>query len=425
MHNRVNPILTRKSSAKSPAITDSVSDLYKACRDGDEDLAQDLLISLEYSNVNHLEPNGSSALHVAAFFGHVNIVRLLLDFHVDRRQRNRYGLTAYQEAKTDEIRQLFHRPIGARQRLCDDQSSLLVFFNEHNSNELEEHVPSPWVNQLETDRRISQYRQLLSMAKYLWSSEWGQKYFTFYTRFIDQNNTINLKYFIRRFEQLINENFPPNSAQYPAIRALFDEYQQTGRPESLLTLYTLDSPFYTLMTDSIDNSSIFIFLIWKYLNTLTSRFFRGTSYRGLSVTYDDLRAYQWALEKNDRIIGIFRFCSSSTERSVAEFYGEMASFDRIPTLMVFNFDRPYNGAIQLYSSSNDIPCISNFENEREVLILPGTLFRVWKIEMDEHTGHHIIYLNHIPEAENPRLHCPRDVLLETCKTLTKWFSFLR
>jgi hypothetical protein len=78
-------------------------------------------------------------------------------------------------------------------------------------------------------------------------------------------------------------------------------------------LYTLDSPFYSLMTDSLDNSSVLLFLSCRYLKVLTPRFFQGTSYhRGLSTTHENLR-----VENNDRIIETVRFCSSSTERSVA------------------------------------------------------------------------------------------------------------
>ncbi|CAF2650752.1 unnamed protein product [Rotaria sp. Silwood2] len=422
----MNTIFKRNSSASSSStVNDPVSDLYKACCDGDEDLVRGLLASLQYNDVNRRESNGSTALHAATSFGYANIVRILLDFHVDRRQRNCNGLTAYQEARTDEIRLLFHRPIRERQRFYDDQSSPFEFINKTNPNEAHEEMPSGWINRLETDRKITQYRQMLSMSKYIYSSEWGQKYIAFYTRFIDRNSTISPQYFIRQLEQLINETFPTDSAQYSVVHALFDEYKRTERPEPLLTLYSLNSPFYTRMTESIDNSSFLIFNIWKHLKSLTPRFFRGTSYRGLSITRDDLRTYEWAMNKDDRIVGIFRFASSTTERSVAEFYGDMAPSDRLSTLMVFNFDSPCNGAIQLYSTSNDISCISNFEDEREVLILPATLFRVWKIEMDERTGRHIIYLNQIPDAENPRLHCLTNILLETCKNLTNWFSFLR
>ncbi|CAF1045891.1 unnamed protein product [Adineta steineri] len=404
----------------------SLSELYIACCGGDEDLVRGLLASLEYNEINRREPNGSTPLHAAVCHGHVSIVRLLLlEFHVDRRQRNNHSLTAYQEAQTDNIRQLFHRPNQAHQRFCDVQPSPFEIYTEHNQNEENGRATSNYVGRMETNQKILGYRQLLSMSKHIWSSELGQKYFTLYTRFVDPTNAINMVSFIKQFKKLIDETLPPDHNLYPRVQALFNEYEQTQRPEPLLTLYTLNSPLYVRLTENIDNSPVLLHIIWRHLRVLTPRFFRGTAYRGLSMKYDDLKEYQWALENNDRTIGTYRFCSSSTDRCVAEAFGDIVLPDRIRTVIVFNFDQPCNGAIQLYSLSPDLPCISNFEEEREVLILPGTIFRVWKIEDDQHTGYHIIYLNHIPDAENPGLHVLGSVLSEARDNLIKWFSFRR
>ncbi|CAF4555450.1 unnamed protein product, partial [Rotaria sp. Silwood2] len=125
MHQTTNTIHKKNAISLQVRTIDSESDLYKACRDGDEDLVRGLLASLQYTDINCLEPNGSTALHAAASFGYPNIVRLLHDLHVDRRHRNVHGMTAYQEAKTDEIRQLFHRPNDTNFRFWDVHSSPL------------------------------------------------------------------------------------------------------------------------------------------------------------------------------------------------------------------------------------------------------------------------------------------------------------
>jgi hypothetical protein len=54
--------------------------------------------------------------------------------------------------------------------------------------------------------------------------------------------------------------------------------------------------------------------------------------------------------------------------------------DKIKVLMEFSFPKICSTAIQLYSIPPDLPCISNFEDEKEVLIIPGTIFRVENIE---------------------------------------------
>ncbi|CAF1129410.1 unnamed protein product [Rotaria sordida] len=99
------------------------SDLYWACRAGNLKTVQQILASTIYIDINRLEPNGSTALHAAAFFGHAEIVRLLLHkYGVMRHRRNRHGLTAYEEAATEEIRQLFHRSSNSR-RFCSDTTA--------------------------------------------------------------------------------------------------------------------------------------------------------------------------------------------------------------------------------------------------------------------------------------------------------------
>lgn len=70
--------------------------------------------------MNQLEPNESTTLHAAVHYGHVEIVRILLhEKNVMCHRLNRYDLTAYEEASTDEIRELFDRPRDS-QRFCSE-----------------------------------------------------------------------------------------------------------------------------------------------------------------------------------------------------------------------------------------------------------------------------------------------------------------
>ncbi|CAF4726702.1 unnamed protein product, partial [Rotaria sp. Silwood2] len=57
--------------------------------------------------MNKLEPHGSTGLHVACFRGHEEIVKLLLENGVSRTIMNRFHCLPYQEAASNEIRQLF------------------------------------------------------------------------------------------------------------------------------------------------------------------------------------------------------------------------------------------------------------------------------------------------------------------------------
>jgi hypothetical protein len=85
----------------------SVSEFYYACRNGDAAKVKTLLSTMFTTDIDRIEPNGSTALHAAAYFGHTDIVRLLLDKDASRNQKNKYGKTPEEEAKTPEIAQLF------------------------------------------------------------------------------------------------------------------------------------------------------------------------------------------------------------------------------------------------------------------------------------------------------------------------------
>jgi hypothetical protein len=90
----------------------NISDIYLACRNGDVEFVKDYLKKLSETNgnVNHFESSiKSSLLHTSSYHGHKEIVKLLLDHNCDRSLVNAYGITAYEVAANDEIRQLYRR----------------------------------------------------------------------------------------------------------------------------------------------------------------------------------------------------------------------------------------------------------------------------------------------------------------------------
>ncbi|CAF5218331.1 unnamed protein product [Rotaria magnacalcarata] len=89
-----------------------VSEFYLACRNGDVDTLKKYLMTFKETidDLNPLEPSANSTpLHAASFYGHTDIVQILLEHGCDRSKVNGYCLTAYEEAANDEIRQLFKR----------------------------------------------------------------------------------------------------------------------------------------------------------------------------------------------------------------------------------------------------------------------------------------------------------------------------
>ena len=83
------------------------SKLYYACRNGDVDTAKKILPTSTLEEIDRVEANGSTALHAAAHYGHVQIVKLLLSRNSNTSIQNRYGNTAEDEAANPEIKALF------------------------------------------------------------------------------------------------------------------------------------------------------------------------------------------------------------------------------------------------------------------------------------------------------------------------------
>jgi ankyrin repeat protein len=89
--------------------TQKCSDFYWAYRDNKVDEVKKFLETLTQDEIDGVEPNGSTALHAAAYHGHAKIVRLLLDRGADRAIQNKFECLPFDEAPSDEIRQLFLR----------------------------------------------------------------------------------------------------------------------------------------------------------------------------------------------------------------------------------------------------------------------------------------------------------------------------
>ncbi|CAF4749805.1 unnamed protein product [Rotaria sp. Silwood1] len=52
-----------------PVAGNQVSDFYLACRNGDINAVKRMLCDKKRVNINRMEPNGSTALHAASYFG--------------------------------------------------------------------------------------------------------------------------------------------------------------------------------------------------------------------------------------------------------------------------------------------------------------------------------------------------------------------
>ena len=378
------------------------SDLYWASRAGDLNSVQEMITSHPSTDLNRLEPNGSTALHAASHFGHADIVRLLLHQHgVPRHRRNRYGLTAYEESANDEICQLFHRTADSQRFSSDNTDEAQHLFTSTGDEEVEDaqdndQPPDDWVTGSSGEIEIRGVQASANIIQ-KWASSLILRQIIIAVGSgkagpddIRDENTAAIA-----LQRLIDEHVTPSHSQYNKASELISKYAKTNNVEHLLRLYSLETPFYKHLGMGGEAECLRFPLMLK-LNSLQKRAYQGHSSRGLGMTPTDLRAYQWALKRKGSILMTDSFCSTSVDENVARRFLRSSSSDRIAVLMIFNFSEKCDTAIQLFRLSDTLPSISYFENEREVLVLPGTLFHVTDINIDKDTGQHTIYLENLP-----------------------------
>ncbi|CAM2712421.1 unnamed protein product [Rotaria socialis] len=167
-----------------------------------------------------------------------------------------------------------------------------------------------------------------------------------------------------------------------SIGDLFDKAANKKDPKFLLQAYTAETEFYRVLNVNLaqaqlDESGSVTLQINKYCSWIVGiiahhpcldRFnFSGKCYRGMSINKSDLEKYK----EGTRIL-TKSFLSSSKDRDVAtNFADTSASNDKISVLCIYDV-RNRRSALHLAE-------ISMFPDEKEVLIMPYTAFKIMEV----------------------------------------------
>ncbi len=135
--------------------------LYMACRGGYKDLVAILLENS--SNPSQIQGTGSSGLHASAFYGHMNIIKLLLEVGVDADIINYYGCLAEDEALTEEIKKFINNF-----KLIDKSYQ---FFKENNYHFKEVKLVFN-KNEYVGKRALIKYESENLRKKWMWNLAW-------------------------------------------------------------------------------------------------------------------------------------------------------------------------------------------------------------------------------------------------------------
>jgi hypothetical protein len=311
-----------------------------ACRDNDVAKLQELLRTLSVEEMNKLEPNGSTGLHVACFRGHQAVVKLLLKKGVSRRIMNRFKCLPYDEAASDEIRQLFERIPGKDRYVA-------------NSGRVE------WVL-VASNAYAMAARNIEATQQYA-----DDHQFESYGRQIMDN------YIRPHFRDVEN---------YQELLGFFKMALIEKDPRYLLKAYTAETGFYTKLNVDLASETDDGKLERKlYIAILTfnPRFdqyrFSGEAYRGMRLTEDDLRDY--AIGKK---VMTKSFLSATTDKNEAKYFVKKIERNNIHGQPV-KIGVMCTYIIRDSRSSLDVHNISEYPKEKEVLIFPYAVFTVTNI----------------------------------------------
>ncbi|CAF1370704.1 unnamed protein product [Rotaria sp. Silwood1] len=298
-------------------------------------------MSLE--EINQMEPNGSTALHVAAYRGHEKIVELLLQKGACYSTVNKYNCTPLDEAKTDRIKQLIRRRMNTARFVSDASIEWILSTNDADFQ------ASEYWEKLKTYGTDSQFYQLITYIK--------KNYLEKDLQDIDGINTIK-----QYFDMAINEKDPVYLLQaYTAETGFY----------STLNVHLAQLQLENLTAKENISRAYYIGIIARHPKLKTFSY-TGVTFRGMMITNNDLKQYN----RGTRIL-TKTFSSTSKQKDVALGFlrDNSGTDDRLSTICVYE--------IRNERTALDIEHISLFQDEKEVLILPYSAFKIIDIKQYE------------------------------------------
>ena len=356
--------------------------LYQLCKENQIDEVQNFLPKIGNINIiNKIQTStGSTCLHVACYYGHRTMVKILLDYGAQHSIRNtRHNLTPYEETTSDEIKEL----------LIEKQQ----FFTKNDYNRIEWSMIG---DDLLEKRR--QFRRAIDLYK------------TYDNHHLISKLLVEvIQYYIN--EYLINQNTHEdiwkNDITLEQIAILEEYFKEAIVKQDYLTYfikaYTLTNFFYRILNKDlalyileyidqtrtfssnyrIVNCLVHIVTLLIYHPNLPQYEYRGICYRGMRITQNDLNQYQL----NQHILNR-AFLSTSKNPSVAQMFagvGQQSQMRYTPPHQDYSplqYSCLCRYLIKQKSTAINIQSLSARPDEEEVLIIPFSVFKV--IDIKQH-----------------------------------------
>ncbi|CAF1231298.1 unnamed protein product, partial [Didymodactylos carnosus] len=344
-------------------------DLYDACKQNDSSTVQKFLPLMTIESIDRPVTGGSTSLHVAAYYGHNDLVKLLLASGASATQRNiAHGLTPYEEARTESTKALFR---------SENQTYRLTA-----SDDIHIEWSSIFHDTLEKATYIRQ--KLLQFSSVYDQSRYGPRF--------------ELQALVTGIHTYI-DTLPLLKREPEIVKNFFTKFFETNDPTFILKAYTSpNTSFYKYLNqhiamyavDFFDFSTVDLSVDYRIVRVILDiiaiimhgkefhrfRFTNQETYRGMLMTEEDLYKY---------IVGSTimnkSFLSTTLRRETAETWsgGDLESFLRkTPDHKPIHIATLCTYIVKNLETALDIHTLSeaSADDEQEVLILPFSVFEV-------------------------------------------------
>jgi hypothetical protein len=348
----------------------SISVFYDACRKGNFDLLQQLLPSMSLDEINKIESNGSTALHAACYYGHYDIVKLILDAGASRSIRNRkYNLTPFDEAN-EQIKKLFYRVNSTNNMTAGAGIDRYIGLSVNNEWMVETKQAAEWKINLYNWLKIEQsFDEMITFLQ--------KHYLTDHVYHQFERDKKQIEWF---FRQAAVEQDPRYIVRaYTSVTQFYTIVNNHLR-EFLLRFFRWD--FDARHPNTLEKSVGYLASIFIYHLDLRSLSYTGLTYRGMILSQHDLSIYTVGKRLLNK-----SFLSTSTERQVAEMFagaGTSTNMRRNLNHDLIQYITFCTYKIKRHNTALQIGFISEVPAEKEVLIMPLCAFQVKSIK--QHLG---------------------------------------
>ncbi|CAF1179213.1 unnamed protein product, partial [Rotaria sordida] len=268
----------------------SINSLYVVCKNNDIGRVRELLQALTADELNEQGPNNRTALHIAALYGHAEVLELLLTHKsINQSIKNQWGCVAKDEAPA-HLKFLFDKIPTI------DKTDTINEYNDCVEESIE------WFDTYKHAYRIA-YENHTHLKQWLTKVPFARLVEEIHAGYIDKidfgSDQIDQKLLIKNYMKQAMENNDPT----PLVRAYTEKTRfVTKLNEDLANCgsdFRFEISFAMSTTVYRDNDPpkgfgqyIFVAILSHHPQLQQYRHYIGTTYRGMNVKNSDLDQYE-------------------------------------------------------------------------------------------------------------------------------------